>query len=68
MDAAVLEADDKAAEVFPQGHAVGVLADQDKIWLERPGRDEENGVLLSNAPEALLSTPCFFSILPISFH
>lgn len=68
VDAAVLEANDEAAEVFPQSHAVGVLADQDKIRLERSGRDEENGVLLSNAPEALLTTPCFFTILPFPFH
>lgn len=67
VDAAVLEADDEAAEVFPQCHAVGVLADQDKIRLEGPGRDQDSDVLLSNAPEALLTVPCFFSILSLSF-
>lgn len=36
VDAAVLEADDEAAEILPQCHAVGVLADQDKIRLEGP--------------------------------
>lgn len=30
----ILEADDQAAVVFAQGHAVGVLADQDEVWLE----------------------------------
>lgn len=30
----ILEADDQAAVVFTQGHAVGVLADQDEVWLE----------------------------------
>lgn len=49
VDAAVLEADDEAAEVFSQRHAVGVLPDQDEIRLEGPGRDEESDVLLSNA-------------------
>lgn len=68
VEAAVLEADDEAAEIFPQSHAVGVLPDQDKIWLEGPARDEQRGVSLSNAPEGLLNAPCFFSILPLSFH
>lgn len=68
VNAAVLEANDEAAEVFPQCHAVGVLADQDKIWLEGPGRDQERGALLSNAPKALLTAPCVFSILSLSFH
>lgn len=36
VDAAVLEADDEAAEVFSQRHAVGVLPDQDEIRLEGP--------------------------------
>lgn len=36
VDAAVLEADDEAAEVLSQSHAVGVLPDQDKIRLEGP--------------------------------
>lgn len=30
----ILEADDQAAVVFTQGHAVGVLADQDEVRLE----------------------------------
>lgn len=30
----ILEADDQAAVVFAQGHAVGVLADQDEVRLE----------------------------------
>lgn len=30
----VLEADDQAAVVFAQGHAVGMLADKDEVWLE----------------------------------
>ena len=30
----ILQADDQAAVVLPQGHAVGMLADQDEVWLE----------------------------------
>ena len=30
----ILEADDQAAVVFTQGHAVGVLADKDEVRLE----------------------------------
>lgn len=30
----VLEADDQASVVFAQRHAVGMLADQDEVWLE----------------------------------
>lgn len=32
----VLEADDQAAVILAQGHAVGVLADQEEVGLEGP--------------------------------
>lgn len=51
VDATVLEADDEAAEVLSQCHAVGVLPDQDKVRLEGPGREEWSDVLLSNAQQ-----------------
>lgn len=47
VDATILEADDEAAEVLSQCHAVGVLPDQDKIGLEGPGRDMGSDILLS---------------------
>lgn len=37
-DAGVLQPNDQVAEVFVLGHAVGVLADQDKVGPERPAR------------------------------
>lgn len=37
-DAGVLQANDQVTEVFILGHAVGVLADQDKVGPERPAR------------------------------
>lgn len=49
VDATILEADDKAAEVLSQRHAVRVLPDQDKVWLKGPGRDKGSDVSLSNA-------------------
>ena len=51
MDATILEADDEAAEVLSQRHAVGMLPDQDKVGLEGPGRDEGSDVLLSNTQQ-----------------
>lgn len=51
MDATVLEADDEAAEVLSQRHAVGVLPDQDKVRLEGPGTDEGSDLLLSNTQQ-----------------
>lgn len=35
-DAAVLQPNDQVAEIFVLGHTVGMLADEDKVWLERP--------------------------------
>lgn len=35
----VLQADDQAAVVLAQGHAVGVLTDQDEVGLEGPARE-----------------------------
>lgn len=32
----ILKADDKAAVVLSQGHAVGMLSDQDEVWFEGP--------------------------------
>lgn len=37
-DAGILQANDQITEVFILGHAVGVLADQDKVGPERPAR------------------------------
>lgn len=51
VDATILEANDEAAEVLSQGHAVGVLPDQDKVRLEGPGRDERSDVSLSNTQQ-----------------
>lgn len=34
---AVVQADHEVPEVLARGHAVGVLANQHKIWLERSG-------------------------------
>lgn len=42
----ILQADDQAAVVFAQGHAVGVLADQDEVWLEGPAREGPTAALL----------------------
>lgn len=35
-DAAEMKADDKVSEVLTGDHAVGVLANQDEVWLEGP--------------------------------
>lgn len=35
-DAAKVQADHKVPEVFAGDHAVGMLPDQDKVWLEGP--------------------------------
>lgn len=42
----VLQADDQAAVVFAQGHAVGVLADQEEVGLEGPAREGPTAALL----------------------
>lgn len=67
MDAAVLEADDEAAEVFSQRHAVGMLPDQDKVGLEGPGRDTRSDVLLSKPLSNTSSLPLFL-LHPSPFH
>lgn len=36
-DPPVLQADDEVPEILVLGHAEGVLADQHKVWFERPG-------------------------------
>lgn len=36
-DASVLQPDDQVPEILVVGHAEGVLADEHKVWLERPG-------------------------------
>lgn len=51
MDATVLEADDEAAEVLSQRHAIGMLPNQDKVRLEGPARDKRDDVLFSNAQQ-----------------
>lgn len=38
-----MKADHKVPEVLARDHAVGVLADQDKVWLERPAETEQGG-------------------------
>lgn len=35
-----MKADHKVPEVLARDHAVGVLADQDKVWLERPAKTD----------------------------
>lgn len=42
-DAAEVKADHKVPEVLARDHAVGVLADQDKVWLERPAKTDQGG-------------------------
>lgn len=37
-DAAEMQADHKVPEILTGDHAVGVLANQDEVWLEGPGK------------------------------
>lgn len=60
----ILKADDKAAVVLSQGHAVGMLSDQDEVWFEGPAKKGSNsyiktwqynqGLLYSHDPTWLL--------------
>lgn len=54
-----MKADHKVPEVLARDHAVGVLADQDKVWLERPAKTDQGGNvglrLQSNCTDSICS-------------